>query len=117
MASQFQWTVALPLAADTGKDVAVHINTSGQLAISGAADELCIGTTERDGLAGERVTVALFHPARRVVANGALAVGVRVDTAAGGKVGAAATGAFINLITTAADGDQTNIVPCTHGAA
>lgn len=90
--------------------------SGGALAVAGATDK-DLGTLERPAFAsGEQVSVILRNKVgtKVMVANGALALGADVFTAAAGKVGASSTGAYLvgtALQPAAADGDLIEVLP------
>ena len=92
--------------------------SAGKLAVAVLADGpgVELGTLEEASFAdGDIRTVrSRNHPgSRKMVANAAIAVGAQVFTAAAGKVGATATGAFregIALTAAAADGDVIEVL-------
>ena len=55
-----QGIVTLPLAADTGRGIRVHINTSGQWAITGLNAQ-CDAITIEQGSAGDQVAAILHN--------------------------------------------------------
>jgi hypothetical protein len=104
------------LTFTAGAAIAQHLRvklSSGKLAVAVLADGpgVELGTLEEASLADldvRAVRARNFPGSRKMVASAALAVGAKCYTAAGGKVGATATGAYlvgIVLTASAADGD------------
>ncbi len=104
------------LTFEAGAAIAQHLRvklTSGKLAVAVLADGpgVELGTLEEASLASgdmRAVRSRNMIGSRKMIASAALAVGAKCYTAAGGKVGATATGAFLEgivLTASAADGD------------
>jgi hypothetical protein len=105
-----------PLTFTAGAAIGQHLRvklSSSKLAVAVLADGpgVELGTLEEASFADGDVRAVNPRNApgsRKMVANAALAVGAKVYTAAAGKVGATATGAFLEgiaLTASAADGD------------
>jgi hypothetical protein len=101
------------ITATAGGAIAQHLRvklSAGVLAVAVLADRE-LGTLEEEAFASGDIRAVKLrnHPGtRKMIANAAIAVGADVFTAAAGKVGATATGAFregIALTAAAADGD------------
>lgn len=89
--------------------------SSGVLAVAGLADGPGVELGTMDDVAfaaGDKVCVRARNltGSRKTVANAALAVGAKVYTAASGKVGASATGAFLEGIALTASGADGDII-------
>lgn len=92
--------------------------TAGKLAVAALADGpgTELGTLEEASFADGDIRAVLSRNApgsRKMVANGALAVGAKAYTAAGGKIGASAAGAFLEgivLTAATADGDVVEVL-------
>lgn len=103
-----------PCAAATTERLRVHLNSSGQWAISDAVTR-CWGSAERTtSAAGETLAAALRtkEGTLPMVASGAITAGARVYAAASGKV--ASTGSVVEGIAgnaTTADGDWIEVLP------
>ena len=101
---------------EAGAAIAQHLRvklSGGKLAVAVLADGpgVELGTMEEASFADgdmRSVRARNFIGIRKMIANAALAVGVKLYTAAAGKVGATASGAFLEgiaLTASAADGD------------
>ena len=111
-----------PAGGDIAAFLRVRLN-AGVLAVAGITDNDFLGTMIRRyvsaGLGKSTVAAVLSRNAegsRMCIANGAIAVGAAVFTAAGGKVGATATTAIpygVALSTSTADGDEIEVL--TYG--
>lgn len=89
-----QGIVTLPLAADTGRGIRVHLNTSGQWAITGLNAQ-CDAITIEQGSAGDQVA-AILHNApgtRKVQVASSCTLGASLYSAASGQVDDASSGA------------------------
>ena len=95
------------------------LNADGTVTLAGAAD-LDVGALDGRVLATDkRATVRLTtaQGTQKMVANGAIAAGSKVFTAAAGKVGPTAPGSFVRgiaMTAAAADGDVIEVLPL-HG--
>ena len=116
------------LTFEAGAAIAQHARvklSAGVLAVAVLADGpgTELGTLEEASFAaGDVRTVRARNVpgSRKMIANGALAVGAKVYTAAAGKVGATATGAFLEgiaLTASAADGDLIEVLTDPGDAA
>lgn len=121
--SQFNDTGCRAFTAETaiGKNLRVTTGTAANsVALAGTADK-DLGTTSRAAnTAGDPVDVRLRtkEGTHKMVANGAIAYGAEVFTAALGKVGASSTGAFAlgtALEAASADGDVIEVLYNAHG--
>ena len=110
-----------PLTFTAGAAIAQYLRvklSTGKLAVAVLADGpgVELGTLEEASFADGDIRAVKTRNApgkRKMVANAALAVGAKCYTAAGGKVGATATGAFLEGIVrtaSAADGDVIEVL-------
>lgn len=103
-----------PCAAATTERLRVHLNSSGQWAISGATTR-CAGVSERTTTAAAQPLSAQLRTKEGTLlmtANGAITAGNRVYAAASGKVGSSGSHVEgIALNTTTADGDWVEVLP------
>lgn len=116
------------LTFTAGAAIAQHLRvklTGGKLAVAVLADGpgTELGTLEEASLADGDIRAVRARNApgsRKMVANAAIAVNAKVYTAAAGKVGASATGAFLEgiaLTASAADGDIIEVLTDPGDAA
>lgn len=109
--------VSFEAGAAIGQHLRVKLS-SGKLAVAVLADGpgTELGTLEEASFASgdiRAVRARNVPGTRKMIANAALAVGAKVYTAAAGKVGASATGAFLEgiaLTASAADGDVIEVL-------
>jgi hypothetical protein len=111
--------LTLPAAAAIGEGKRVHLNASGQFALSAAADP-SVGVATHACASGGPLTVKLWTAPGTfpVVANGAIAAGARLFPTANGNVDDAGTTA-LNLVAFEAATAQNDIIealPCQVGA-
>lgn len=81
------------------------------VAPAGAASTTYVGVAGHDAAVGEYVTVEVNGPVHLLTAAGAIALGAKVEAAAGGRVQTATTGTVIGVaLTAAADGAAVEIL-------
>lgn len=106
------------LSFEAGGAIAQHLRvklTGGKLAVAVLADGpgTELGTLEEASFADgdvRSVRARNVPGSRKMVANAALAIGAKVYTAAAGKVGASAAGAFLEGIALTASAADGNII-------
>jgi hypothetical protein len=111
--------LSLPTAAAINEGERVHINASGQFALSGATDP-SVGTATHNAASGGTLTVKLWTAPGTflVVASAAITAGARLFPTASGRVDDAGT-TPLNLIAKEAATAAGNIIeaaPCMVGA-
>ncbi len=116
------------LTFEAGAAIAQHLRvklTAGKLAVAVLADGpgVELGTLEEESFASgdmRAVRARNMIGSRKMIANAAITVNAKVYTAAAGKVGATATGAFLEgiaLTASAADGEIIEVLSDPGDAA
>ena len=90
-------TVTFTASADVVGGRAVEVSGDRTVAHAAAASTKYVGVAGHSAKAGEKVTVHMPGQVQRGVASGAIAAGVSVQTAAGGKIAAGAAKIGLSL--------------------
>lgn len=99
-------------AAITGGQLVELGAAAGQVVPAAAGSAKLIGVAGHDAAVGDPLTVEVNRPIHELVAASAIALGARVEAAAGGKVATLSTGEAFGLAITAAaaDGDLVQVI-------